>query len=133
MKTKTEAGEAPKRRSKFNAVATVIDGIRFQSKAEAARWGELKALEAAGEVFDLQRQVTFPLVVNGKLICRYIADFTHRDKHGYRTVEDVKFVVTPVYRIKKKLMRAVLGIEIFESGLQPRKKRKRASGASEKS
>lgn len=126
---KTEAGEAPKRRSKFNAVATVIDGIRFQSKAEATRWVELKAAHEAGEIFDLQRQVKFKLNVNGIPVCDYVCDFCYRDAHGYCTVEDVKFFPTPVYRLKKKLMKAVLGIEIFESGLRPRKQRKRASGA----
>ena len=125
---KTEAGEVAPRRSKFNATPTVVDGIKFPSKAEAARWVELKAAQEGGSIFDLQRQVRFRLDVNGIHITVYVADFTYRDKHGYRTVEDVKFFPTPAYKLKKKLMKAVMGIEILETGLKPRKQRKRASG-----
>ncbi|NCB05918.1 MAG: DUF1064 domain-containing protein, partial [Clostridia bacterium] len=37
-------------RSKFNAKATVVDGIRFDSQAEARRYGQLQALQAAGAI-----------------------------------------------------------------------------------
>ena len=93
---------------------------------------ELKAAAEAGTVFDLQQQVKFKLNVNGIPVCDYICDFCYRDAHGYRTVEDVKFFPTPVYKIKKKLMKAVLGIDILETGLKPRKRGKRASGAPQK-
>jgi hypothetical protein len=36
--------------SKFKNVRTVIDGIKFDSKAEAKRYGELKTLKAVGQV-----------------------------------------------------------------------------------
>lgn len=123
--------EAPRRRSKYNATATVVDGLRFASKAEAARWIELRAAHEAGSIFDLQRQVKFKLNVNGIHVCDYVCDFTHRDASGYRTVEDVKGRLTPVYRLKKRLLKAVLGIEILETGLKPRK-RKKASGTPSK-
>jgi len=45
----------------------------------------------------------------------YRADFTYVNEDGQPIVEDVKGFRTPVYRLKKKLMRALYGIEILES------------------
>ena len=103
------------RRGKFNNKPVTVDGHRFASKAEAKRYGELKLLEKAGKIRDLQLQVRFPLGINNKLICAYIADFRYYDINTSRyIVADVKGVRTPVYRIKKKLMKAIYGIDITE-------------------
>jgi len=45
---------------------------------------------------------------------KYVADFVYKDYHGMIVVEDVKGVVTQVFRIKKHLMMHVHGIEIKE-------------------
>jgi len=47
---------------KYHAQATIVDNIRFASKAEARRYGELKLLEKAGEISDLELQPRFPLL-----------------------------------------------------------------------
>lgn len=97
-----------KKRSKFKNVATVVDGIRFASRKEAKRWGELSLLLKQGKISQLEMQEPFPLVVNGVLVCKYLADFTY-EQDGVRTIEDVKSAFTrknPVYRLKKKLMSA---------------------------
>lgn len=103
---------------KYRNVPTVIDGIRFDSKKEAKRWGELRLLKKAGEIDDLSRQLTYNISVQGILICKYTADFDYFDcKKQKIIVEDVKSPATrknPVYRIKKKLMKAIHGIEIQE-------------------
>lgn len=46
---------------KFGAIATTVDGIRFDSKAEAARWVDLQILERAGQIRRLERQPVFKL------------------------------------------------------------------------
>jgi hypothetical protein len=51
------------KRSKYGAIPTVIDGIRFASKAEAKRYRELKLLEKAGEVRNIVLQPRFDLYV----------------------------------------------------------------------
>lgn len=105
----------PAKRSKYRAEPIVIDGIRFDSKAEARRYAHLELLQRAGEITDLERQVRFPLDVNGELICVYIADHAYFVcRENRRVVEDVKGVRTPVYRLKKKLMKALHGVEIVE-------------------
>jgi len=100
-------------RSKYRNIKTVVDGIKFDSKKEAKRYQELKLLEKAGEITDLELQPRFNLIVNGKKICAYIADFryTSRDK---TIIEDVKGMRTPIYKLKKKLMKACLDIDIEE-------------------
>jgi hypothetical protein len=45
----TQAVGKPKR-AKYGAEPTVVDGIRFDSKKEAARYQELKLLAKAGEI-----------------------------------------------------------------------------------
>lgn len=113
------------RRSKFGNHKTVVDGITFDSKAEATRYSVLKVLQSAGVVTDLRLQVPYELAVNGLKICRYIADFVYT-MDGKEVVEDVKGMRTPEYKLKRKLMLAVFGIEIQEIGGRENSKRKKA-------
>lgn len=103
-------------RSKYRNQKTEVDGIIFDSKKESLRWQELKLLESAGEIWKLERQVTFELRVRSILICKYRPDFVYYNKSG-KVVEDVKSKVTKTrgYQIKKKLMSAIYGIEILET------------------
>lgn len=94
----------------------MVGGLTFDSKREADRWQELLAEVKAGTISCLQRQKTFVVRVNGQAVCRYKADFVYV-RGGVRVVEDVKSAFTAkdkVFRLKKKLVRAALGIEIRE-------------------
>ena len=101
---------------KWVAKKVVVDGIKFDSKAEAARYGELLFLERAGEVFDIKVHPRFPLVVNGIQVAVYIADFRYLDKRRNIVVEDVKSPVsrTPVYKLKCRLLAACHGLQVRE-------------------
>ena len=105
------------RRGKYDAQKTTVDNIRFHSKKEANRYGELKMLQLAGAIRGLELQVKYPLIVHNHLICSYVADFRY-DEHlngsWLRVVEDTKGYRTREYRLKKKLMLAIHGIEIRE-------------------
>ena len=48
-----------KRRAKYGNTKVKVDGITFDSKAEARRYGELKLLERAGEITSMELQPTF--------------------------------------------------------------------------
>lgn len=103
------------RQSKYHAVRTEVDGVTFASKREAARYAELKMLERCGAIHGLKLQPRFDVVIFGEKVCSYVADFQYFDNTSSRLVtEDVKGMKTPVYRLKKKLMKAVYGIEIAE-------------------
>jgi hypothetical protein len=107
--------------SKYNAQPTEVDGIRFASKREAARYGELKNLERAQIISGLTLQPKFPLIVQGKKVCTYIGDFAYIEGNKY-VVEDVKGMPTPAYIIKRKLLLALQpGLDHREVGI--RKKR----------
>lgn len=120
----------PKPKSKYHAEPTTVDGIRFASKKEAKRYGELKLLEKAGEIWDLELQPKFPLVVaatTGTLmgaakalagtfvgrIGEYRGDFSYLGRSG-RVVEDVKGFKTPLYKWKKKHVEIQYGLTIVE-------------------
>lgn len=102
------------RKSKYGNIKAEADGQIFASKHERARWLDLRLLEKAGQIRDLRRQVVYPLEVNGVKVCDYIADMTYL-RDDKLVVEDCKGYRTEVYRLKRKLMFAVHGIEILES------------------
>jgi Protein of unknown function (DUF1064) len=110
------AGSLPKRH-KYGAQRTELDGIWFPSKAEAAEYARLNLRLLANEIYGLTLQPEFPLVVAGHKIAVYRADFSYFSRAtGKRHVVDVKAgpTKTPVYRIKKKLVRALYDIEVEE-------------------
>ena len=89
------------------------DGIRFDSQKEANRYWEIKMMERAGKVKNVQLQPRFVLQENfehnGKKHreISYVADFMYEDEQGKTIVEDVKSAMTkklPVYRMKKKML-----------------------------
>jgi hypothetical protein len=103
--------------SKYRNIPVAIGTDRFGSRAEARRWQDLQLMERAGEISDLKRQVRFEFHVNGQHVCDYIADATYV-RAGQYTVEDTKSPSTQrngVYRLKKKLLRALYQLEILET------------------
>lgn len=121
---------------KYNNKKSIVDGINFDSKKEAKRYKELKTLEKAGIIHELQRQVKYVLIPaqyehtgevyaignnkgkpkKGRLIereCAYYADFVY-NQNGETIVEDTKGVRTTEYVIKRKLMLYVHDIRIKE-------------------
>ena len=103
-------------RAKYGNSKTDRDGIRYDSAKESRVLADLETLERAGHIRDLRRQVKFAIVIDGIHICDYVADAVYMDG-ARRVVVDVKSEATrklPVYRLKRKLMAAVLGIEVEE-------------------
>jgi hypothetical protein len=109
-------------KSKFRNKKIIVDDFNFDSKKEAKRWSELKLMEKAGIIYNLQKQVSFELVpaviLNGrkKPALRYVADFVYQEKY-LKVIEDVKSTITrknPVYRIKLHLMKAILNLDVKE-------------------
>ncbi len=83
------------------------DNIVFHSKRECGRYVDLKKLERAGVIRNLEVQPPFPLVVNGVKVSTYFADFRYNDLDGRDVVEDVKGARTAVYVLKSKLFHAL--------------------------
>jgi hypothetical protein len=101
--------------TKYRNRKTTRHGITFASKKEADRYDELLLLAKAGAISAPQRQARFPLRVNGELVCTYVSDFDYFDAEKQtRVIEDAKGFRTREYIIKRKLMKAIHGIEITE-------------------
>lgn len=114
--------EKPKKAPKYRNEKVEIDGVKYDSKKEARRAEVLECFERAGEIKNLERQKRFVLQpsfkFNGKTIreIAYVADFVY-EKDGEVVVEDVKSAATrenAVYKLKKKMLLYVHGIEIKE-------------------
>jgi len=120
--------------SKYGSKKITVDGETFDSMKEYRRFCELRLMEKAGLITNLQRQVKFLLIPaqyehyprfgkNGKPLkpgkrliekeCAYYADFVYTEK-GQDVVEDTKGVRTPEYIIKRKLMLHIHRIRIQE-------------------
>ena len=121
-----------------NKKVTSYDGVQHDSKKEARRWCELKLLQKAGKISELQRQVEFELIPaqyetyeryskKGEKLadgmrtverkCCYIADFVYTE-NGQRVVEDTKGYkrgsAYAIFAIKRKLMLYVHHVRIRE-------------------
>lgn len=113
---------APAKHKKIPARKVVYDGFVFDSGIEFRRYQELRLLEKAGQIKDLQVHPEFEFVIHGHYVAKYTADFEYWEKNGeqlgeYRVVEDVKSAFTRKnreYRRNRKLMEACHGITIRE-------------------
>ena len=112
-----------RRQNKYGNQKVELDGHVFDSKKECRRYAELKLMEKAGEIKDLELQKPYVIQPSffdkqGKrqTAVKYVADFVYQDKDGNTIIEDVKSPATRkdrVYRLKKKMM-AYNGHEITE-------------------
>lgn len=123
------------RRNKYRNHRITVNDESFDSKKEFHRFVELRILEDAGVIRNLQRQVKYELIpaqrepetvnqrgrmIPGKVIereCCYVADFCY-EQNGEVVVEDVKGYrggkAYDVFKIKKKLMLYRYGIRVRE-------------------
>ena len=120
--------------NKYQNHKAIVDGITFDSRREARRYSELKLLERAGQITDLELQKVYELIPaqyetyarygkKGQRIkdgrrcleksCTYIADFVYKE-NGQTVVEDTKGERTEVYNIKRKMMLYFYNIRIRE-------------------
>lgn len=107
-------------KSKYKAKRVTIDGITFHSKAESERYLQLKLLQQAGEIDQLELQPEFSITLNGHTICKVLLDFAYKpvaetklktSLSGY-VYEDVKGMDTSTSRLKRKLLEAQYNIPV---------------------
>ena len=96
-----------------------VDGKWFASTAEADRYEQLKIMQAAGQIEELECQVRYDVRISNVLICFYLADFRYKvvDDLGRCVsvvVEDVKGMITDIYKLKRKMVQAAYGFTIQE-------------------
>jgi hypothetical protein len=113
--------------NKYHAMPIHVDGVRFASKKEAARFLELQCWQKAGQIADLEVHPVYPLHImelwrSGAPIVvttvgQFTADFQYMNvQTGEIVVEDVKSTATKTeaYRLRKKLVEAIHGITVTE-------------------
>ena len=104
-----------KKINKYHNTKVTYNGIKFDSKKERDKYIELKQLEKAGIIKELELQPKFLLLdtihYKGKTYPKtyYKADFKYKTKDGVEIIEDVKSSITAkdkVYRLKIKMLLA---------------------------
>ncbi len=117
---KKEAGKT----SLYKAIPTQTgDGQKFKSILESEYYKRCWVLLQSGEVVKIEREVRYELIVNGILIASYDLDFRITYATGVIEYVDCKSTATktPLYMMKKKLMKALHDIElkeVFETDLR---------------
>ena len=101
-----------RRPHKYGATKVKIDGYTFASKLEAGRFQELKLLEKAGAIRDLTVHPRYRIDINGEHICYVVLDFSYFHRDSGLHVEDTKGKDLPMSKLKRKLMKAVRGIDV---------------------
>jgi hypothetical protein len=108
---KNPKGEVPwaePRPSKYHAIATEADGIRFQSKKEAKIYRELQARKYAGEIKFFLIQVPFRLSGGYK----HLLDFMVIRTDGKIEYIEAKGRDLPMGKMKRKMVEEAYGIFI---------------------
>lgn len=98
--------------NKFNAAKTEYNGRKYDSKREAAKAEELDMFKMAGQIVSWEPQVDFTVFPKwrdkrtGKIhrAIKYRADFFVKWADGTEEVIDIKGFVTPVFKIKWKML-----------------------------
>lgn len=96
-----------KGKSKYNSRKVNVDGILFDSQAEANYYCQLKILLRAGKIDGFCRQARFVVAEgkNGEKGSEYVTDFiVFLSDNKYRIV-DVKGVKTDTFKLKIKCLR----------------------------
>ena len=106
---------------KYGNHKVVVDGEKVaDSQHEYRRLNDLKVLQRAGEIKDLQTQVRYNLIPAQKICGEkvrgtdYIADFVYWTKDDQFICEDAKGHKTADYIIKRKLMKLIHNIDVVE-------------------
>ena len=109
--------------TKYNAKKTPCAHDHVHDSAmEARRCNDLHVLQAQGKISHLEHQPVYDCVIDGKRICKYIADFRYFISGDCRVVEDVKGFTTPVFNMKRRLVEALNPGTVIT--IYPPKKRK---------
>ena len=93
-------------KNKLNAKKQIYKGFKFDSKKELHRYIVLEKLLKGKMISNLELHPVFPLMVNGKKIGRYTADFKYV-RNGQTIIEDVvksKVTKTRDYILRKKIL-----------------------------
>lgn len=113
-----ETGDA---RQKYRSQRETVDGITFDSRREARRWRQLRLMERAGEIRDLERQVVLelegrdgPLRTRTGKTMRITVDFRYFDVAlGLTVWEDAKGMPTRDYEVRRAVA-AAQGVQVVE-------------------
>ena len=100
-----------------------LDGHTFDSQSEAARYVDLLAMQAAGEISELVVHPGWTLAPGVRIRgekrmrpgMRFTADFSYRDRDGTPRVEDVKPEnghMTPAFRMRQHLVKWLHNIDV---------------------
>ncbi len=109
---------------KYRNKPCVVGGEKYRSHRERDRHQTLLLMQKAGRIAGLVREVPFVLAPAVKILgeararpaLRYYADFVYSDvRSGTVVVEDAKGKPTPVWRLKKHLMKTVHNIDVVEA------------------
>ena len=103
----------PRKKNKFNAVSSVYNNYRYDSKLEAGYAMKLDWLKKAKEIRGWDRQHKIEFVINETLVGTYLIDFRVMLNDGRVEYHEVKGAETSIWRLKWKIAKALYPDRVF--------------------
>ncbi len=98
----------PISKSKYGNIPTEYKGRLYASKLEADYAWSLDQRKKAKEIKSWEAQIKLPLKVGDHLICNYIIDFVVYFPDGMIQYVETKGLETDIWRIKWRLLEALI-------------------------
>lgn len=97
--------------NKYYNQVTIVNGKKYDSKAEAVVAQELEIRRKAREIRRWTSQFAIEFRVRGKCFATHFVDFMIEYPDGQRELREVKGVETGVWKLKRRMMFAFYGID----------------------
>ncbi len=98
-----------KKKNKFGAIKVQYKGLNFDSKIERDYYILLEFRLKKNKIKKIELHKRIDLMVNGQLICFIKPDFTIVNNDDSISYHDTKGVVTPLFKLKAKLFKSIIG------------------------
>lgn len=109
--------ESARNNTKYGGIPTqASDGRKFDSHVEAAFYNNCRIKLQTGLIKKIETKVRYEFVINNVFVGSYELDFLITNADDTLEYIDTKSAatLTPLYRIKKQLMKACHGIDLKE-------------------
>lgn len=92
--------------SKYKSTKVLVNNTKFDSLSEARRYSKLVYLFNIGQISEVELQPVFKVVISKKHVFTYKADFRYLYQNKI-FVDDEKGNLTPVFKLKLKIIKAL--------------------------
>jgi hypothetical protein len=102
---------AYKKKNKYGAIKTKVNGKTCDSMLEARHYNNLLLAEKQGSISELKFHPRYPIIINDIKICDVVLDFEYI-QDGQKKYVDSKGVYTSESKLRHKILQALYNITV---------------------